>query len=226
VFVVTRAYDFEAFAFSPRDPCCQGRFDFTAKVPEGATKEQFQRMMQNLLVERFKLTLHHEQKEMAIYELTVGEKGLKMKESAPDAAPVQEDPWAAPEYSMGPDGYPVFPPGRAGLAGGNGHYRWTGFNLSMQEIVRTLSFHLGRPVVDATGLKGKYDINMTWNIDLAWVMESSGLRDQLPELPDDGPAGPTLTRAVQDQLGLKLNSKKGPGDIVVIDHVEKVPVEN
>ena len=91
-FVISRAFGFEAYQFSPRDTCCQSRFDFTAKVPDGATKEQFQRMLQNLLVERFKLKLHHEQKAMAVYELTVGEKGPKLKESAPGAALATEDP--------------------------------------------------------------------------------------------------------------------------------------
>jgi uncharacterized protein (TIGR03435 family) len=112
------------------------------------------------------------------------------------------------------------------LAGANGHYRWTGFNVSVREIVTMLSFHLGRPVVDATGLKGNYDIDMKWGVDMAWLLESAGLRDQIGELPDTGPTGPTLIRAVQDQLGLKLNSKKGLGDFVVVDHVEKVPTEN
>src|ERR1035437_5494108 len=186
-FLISRSYGFQAYQFTPRAPCCQGRFDFTAKVPVGATKEQFQRMIQKLLEERLKLKLHHEQKEMAIYELTVGEKGPKVKESAPDASSEPEDPWAPPEYSMGKDGYPVFPAGRGGLAGPNGHYRWTGFNLSMQEIVKTLSFHLGRPVVDATRLKGKYDIDMKWGVDVAWLLEMAGRRDQIAELPDTGP---------------------------------------
>ena len=225
-FLISRSYGFQPPEFSPRDICCQARFDFTAKVPEGTTNEQFHRMLQNLLVERFKLTLHREQKEMAIYELTVGQKGPKMKESAPDAAPVPEEPWAVPEYSMGKDGYPVFTAGHGGLAGGNGHYRWTGFNLSIQEIVKTLSFHLGRPVVDATGLKGKYDIEMRWGIDLAWQLERAGLRDQLAELPDSGPPGPALMRAVRDQLGLKLTAAKGPGDLVVVDHLAQVPSGN
>src|ERR1035437_4320290 len=225
-FLISRSYGFQAYQFTPRAPCCQGRFDFTAKVPVGATKEQFQRMIQKLLLERLKFKLHHEQKEMAIYELTVGEKGPKVKESAPDASSEPEDPWAPPEYSMGKDGYPVFPAGRGGLAGPNGHYRWTGFNLSMQEIVKTLSLHLGRPVVDATRLKGTYDIDMKWGVDVAWLLEMAGRRDQIAELPDTGPTGPTLIRAVQDQLGLKLNSKKGLGDFVVVDHVEKVPTEN
>ena len=81
-------------------------------------------------------------------------------------------------------------------------------------------------VVDATRLKGKYDIDMKWGVDVAWLLEMAGRRDQIAELPDTGPTGPTLIRAVQDQLGLKLNSKKGLGDFVVVDHVEKVPTEN
>jgi uncharacterized protein (TIGR03435 family) len=227
-FLISWSYGFQSYEFNPHSaPCCQGRFDFTAKVPAGATKEQFQQMIQKLLEERLKLRLHHEQKEMAIYELTVGENGPKLKESTPGASSEPEDPWANPEHSMGKDGYPVFPAGRSGLVSTNGHVRWTGFNVSMEEIVKTLSFHLGRPVLDATGLKGKYDIDMKWFIDVAWLLEIAGRRDEIAELPDDtGPTGPTLTRAVQDQLGLKLNSKKGLGDIVVIDHVEKVPTEN
>lgn len=226
-FLISHAYGFLPYEFAPRNSCCLARLDITAKVPEGTTKEQFQRMLQNLLAERLKLKLHHEQKEMAIFELTVGKKGLNMKTSAPDALAAQEDPpWEIPKYSIGQDGYPVFPAGRGGLAGPNGHYRWTGFNLSMQEIVKTLSFHLGRKAVDATGLKGKYDIDMKWSIDVAWLMERAGLRDQIGEVPDDGPHGPTLIHAVRDQLGLELISKKGPGDIVVVDHVDKVPIEN
>jgi uncharacterized protein (TIGR03435 family) len=67
---------------------------------------------------------------------------------------------------------------------------------------------------------------MTWIIHTAWLLERAGPRDQIRELPDTGPSGPTLVRAVQDQLGLKLTSKKGFGDIVVVDHVERIPTEN
>lgn len=227
-FLISWSYGFQSYQFNPhRAPCCQGRFDFTAKAPAGATKEQFQQMIQKLLEERFKLKLHREQKEMAIYELTVGEKGSKLQESAPDASSEPEVPWASSEYTMGKDGYPVFPAGRGGDTSVNGHDRWTEFNVRMREIVKTLSFHLNRQVVDATGLKGKYDIDMKWFVDVALLLEMAGRRDELAQLPDDtGPTGPPLIRAVQDQLGLKLNSKKGLGDIVVIDHVEKVPTEN
>ena len=220
-FLITLAYGFETYQFSPRSSCCQADFDIVAKVPEGTTKEQFRQMLQNLLTERLKLKFHYEQKEMAIFELTVGKKGLKMKESAPDAVSVPEDPWALPQYKMGKDGCPVFPAGRGGRTEGRpGCNRWTGFNLSMQEIVKTLSFNLGRKIVDATGLKGKYDI------DITWYREWSGPQELVGEEPADFPHGPSFTHAIRDQLGLELISKQGPGDIVVVDHVEKVPTEN
>jgi len=229
-FLITHAYGFQPYQFSPVDRCCQARFDITAKVQAGTTKEQFLRMLQNLLAERFKLTLHHERKEMPIYELTVGKNGLKMKESAPDAAPAPEDPWAVAGYTMGTDGYPVFPPGRGGLAGPNGFYRWKGYNVTMEDLARTLSFQLGPPVIDATGLQGKYDVDMHWVKDIKEIAESLAARGMLsPENVSavaGADSGPTLQRAIQDQLGLKLEPKKGPADIVVIDHVEKVPSAN
>jgi uncharacterized protein (TIGR03435 family) len=228
-FLIIQAYGFEAYQFPPGSSCCRAEFDIAAKVPEGTTREQFRQMLRNLLAERLKLKFHHEQKEMPIFELTVEKKELKMKESAPDAAPAPEDPWRIPEFSIGKDGCPVFPAGSGGLMQGrDGCSRWTGFGLSMQEIVKTLSFHLGRKVVDATGLKGKYDIDMRWWVDWAWLNErlTPLQREQIGEQPDEGPHGPTLIHAVRDQLGLELISKKGPGDIVVVDHFEKVPVEN
>jgi uncharacterized protein (TIGR03435 family) len=225
-FLISNAYGFQAYQFPPHAPCCQARVDINARVPKGASKEQFQLMLQNLLVERFEFAFHYKQNEMAIYELGVDEKGLKLKRSAVGAHAPEQDPWTPPKFTMGRDGYPVFAPGEAGLQGLGGHYRWVGFNLSTQEIAKTLAFQLGRPVVDATGLQDKYDVDMTWAIDAAWLLESSGRADLAAEMPDAGPSGPSLMRAVQDQLGLKLISKKGLGEIVVVDRVESVPTAN
>jgi uncharacterized protein (TIGR03435 family) len=231
-FLISNAYGFPRYQFTPQDWMNSARFDIAAKLPAGTTKEQFQRMQQNLLVQRFKLALHHDQKEMAIYDLTVGERGPKMKRSAPDAAVVPEEPWTVPKFSMGKDGYPVFPAGRGGLAGMNGRYRWIGVNISMQEIVKTLSGQLGRPVVDATGLKGKYDFDITWIVDMSEIQAMLSAQAVPGGAPDGGrpmgeaDSGPTLPHSIQEHLGLKLNPKKGPGDIVVLDRVQKAPIEN
>lgn len=222
-FLISQAYGFEAYQFRPNDPCCRERFDFNARVPQGITREQFHRMIQTLLEDRFKLKLHHVKKEMATYELTVAENGPKMKQSEAKAGWETEDTWPSPTYTVGKDGYPVFSAGRGGLAGGNGHYRWVGFNVSMQEMTKTFSFYLGRPVVDATRLNGKYGVDLKWWIDPYWL---PGHEDEIKDLPDLGRPGPTLIRAVQEQLGLKLTPGKGLGDIVVIDHLEKAPTPN
>jgi len=77
-----------------------------------------------------------------------------------------------------------------------------------------------------TRLTGRYDTDLKWAVDVALALEMAGRPDEAAEVPDLGTPGPTLIRAVQDQLGLKLTSTKGPGDIVVIDHIERVPTDN
>jgi len=226
-FLITQAYGFEAYQFRPWSSCCRTEFEIAAKVPAGTTKDQFRQMLQNLLAKRLKLRFHYEQKEMPIFELTMGKKGLKMKESAPDVVSTPEEfPWASSDYSVGKDGCPLFPAGRGGRTEGRFCNRWTGFNLSIQEIVKTLSYNLGRKVVDATGLKGKYDIDMKWYREWDVHGLTPDQRELVGEEPADLPHGPSLIHAVRDQLGLELTSTKGPGDIVVVDHVEKVPTEN
>jgi len=226
-FLISKVYGFEAYQLRPNDPCCRERFDFDGKVPQGTTREQFNRMIQTLLEERFKLKLHLVKKEMAIYKLSLADGGLKMKQSEARSASETEDTWSPPPtFTVGKDGYPVFAEGRAGVAGASGHYRWVGFDVSMQEMVKTLSFYLGRPVIDVTGLTGRYQVNLKWWIDVSWLLESSGHQDDIKDLSDAGRPGPTLIRAVQEQLGLKLTPGKGQGDVVVIDHLEKAPTRN
>jgi uncharacterized protein (TIGR03435 family) len=227
--IIYTAYGLQPYQFSPADWMRSSRFEITAKIPPGTTKEQLVRMQQELLAERFKLKLHHEQKEMPTYELTVGKNGTKLKESTADAVSSLDDPGAVPKFRMSKDGFPTFPAGRGGLLGLNSHFRWTGFGLTMAEIVKTLAGQVGRPVVDATGLKGKFDIDMYWAVEpmsrsTAAIAASDG--GTAGPLTADIDSGPTIIRAVQDQLGLKLDSKKGLVDIVVVDHAEKVPVEN
>jgi uncharacterized protein (TIGR03435 family) len=210
--LIADAYGLQRYQFVPPDWAMGARFDVIAKVPKGTTREQLELMQQNLLMERFKLTLHHEQKEMPFYEMTVEKNGLKMKESAPDAVTPADDPGAPPQLILGKDGFPAFPAGRGGPFGYNGHYRWAASNVTIGDLLRTLASEFGRTVIDATGLKGKYDIDLYWVRD---SMDGTG-----------SGVGPTITDAFQAQLGLKLESKKGPVDIVVVDQLEKVPSEN
>jgi uncharacterized protein (TIGR03435 family) len=243
------------------------RFDIVAKIPKGATKEQFQVMLQNLLAERFKLTLHHETKELPMYALVVGKGGPKMKETVDDTAtapaaasqggpggpsasaspaPLPPPPGsdgAGPMMSrvkIGADGMPQLPPGmgKNGLMMMmmNGRMRLVGNGQPVSALTEMLGNQLGRPVVDATELKAKYDLT------LDFAPESmGGPMGMMPPPPPqhDGGAGPggpmtgapdaggpSIFTALQEQLGLKLEQRKGPVDLLVIDRLEKVPVEN
>jgi uncharacterized protein (TIGR03435 family) len=194
--------------YGPLDPT----FDIIAKIPDGTTKEQFHLMLQNMLAERFKLTIHHESKELPIYNLVVAKNGPKFKPS-PDTPASADDTGRgpAPKVTMGSDGFPVLPPGTT-MAWVNGRARMRATKETMEKLVIDLAAQSGRPVRDLTGLKGQYDFELFWLPDSVAAADIS--------------AGPTLAQAVQDQLGLRLESAKAPVDIVVVDHVEKVPTEN
>ncbi len=189
------------------------QFDITAKVPDGATKEQVPLMMQTLLAERFHLTVHREKKEANVYELVVAKNGPKLKQSV--ASPVAKDGPAPPSGSLKADqeGFLVVPPGRGyrmAMMNDRGTAQFT--DATIGQLVSLLASQVHRPVTDATGLKGKYDFSLRWS------MEGLGK-------PGDDP-GPTIFGAVQEQLGLKLEQKKGQIDMIVIDHMDKVPTEN
>jgi uncharacterized protein (TIGR03435 family) len=162
------------------------------ELPAGTTKAQLMPMMRNLLVERFKITARIEKKEIAGYQLVVGKGGPKL---AASPGPPSENIDPAP-YTIKPDkdGYPNLPPGR-------------------RSFMTAARGRVHQPIVDATGLTGKYDFEIYWSAD---AMST--------DPPPD--SGTSLFTAVQQQLGLKLEPKKVPGDTVVIDHIERSPREN
>jgi uncharacterized protein (TIGR03435 family) len=192
------------------------KYDLAVKIPPGTTKKQFQLMLQNLLADRFKLVVHHETKELPVYELVIGKSGPKLKESA--GIPGEHAP---PSDYRDRDGFPILPAGSPGFASGFGpglHSHWTAHQQGMPALADRLSGRLatGRRVVDKTGLTGKYDFT------LAYDMERAG---DPPADADDGPL-PSIFDAVQQQLGLKLVAGKAPFDVVVVDRAEKMPTEN
>jgi uncharacterized protein (TIGR03435 family) len=192
------------------------RFNISGKIPEGTTKEQFRLMQQNLLTERFKMKFHHEMKELQVYDLVVAKNGPKINASEP--APPPKDPDAPPPpgpYKRDKDGFPIIPPDdhRRMLFDMNGPRAVQRFpDHSMEQFAAFLANSVARPVNDATGLKGKHDFTLKWVMD--WGRSSAE------------ESGPNIFEALQQQLGLKLESKKGTVDILVVDHIEKTPTEN
>jgi uncharacterized protein (TIGR03435 family) len=179
------------------------RFAIDAKTGGPTSEEDRRKMLQTLLAERFKLTFHRETKDLGAYVVTVGKNGPKFKESEGEG-----------EMEMKPNG-------RAGI---------TLRHATMAELADLLNNELMHSpfmvqrVIDQTGLKGHYDIS----IDMSSVM---GVGTPIERTSPGTPGGPEeilniIIGAVQDQLGLKFEIKKTAVEILVIDHAEKVPVEN
>ena len=176
------------------------RLDVVAKVAPGTTEEQVLEMWRSLFAERFKLVAHHEARELPIYALLVGRVGPKFRDVSPDP----------------PSGEDNLTKGVPGDMGG-GPSRIGPEEMQMTGLADMLARNLGHPVIDQTGLKGRYLIRLQWQ------------RDDLPSTaaePSDLAALPNLFSAVQEQLGLKLEAKKGTVDVLVIDHIVPIPVEN
>ena len=194
------------------------RYDIAVKVPPGITQEQARTMWQNLLAERFGLTVHHEPKEFSVEELVIGKSGSKLKKTAWDAAtPLPVGP---PKIEKGA----LLSPGVVAtiFPGPSAHAHTIGMAQPVSKLAEMLSNQLGHPVVDKTGLTGKYDFTLDYAINLG------GLPGAPVETPRDaaGDPGPDLAAAVQQQLGLTLVSGKAKLDVVVIDRINKVPTEN
>jgi uncharacterized protein (TIGR03435 family) len=206
------------------------RFDVQAKVsPEDAPKldklkfEERRAMLLPLLVERFNLKYHHETRELSGYELVVAKGGPKMKVSEVQPPPPKPpDPPANPTTD---NAKPDSPPRRSMLRMmGRGNIESEGTNTEM--LSRVLSQQLGRTVTDKTGLKDNYDFTLQWTPDDASAPMPGGA-DGGPTHNDNASdtTGPSLFTAVQEQLGLKLESTKGMADVIVIDHID-TPSEN
>jgi uncharacterized protein (TIGR03435 family) len=200
--LLTHAYRLWEYQISGPEWLRATKFDVLAKIPPGTTDAQFRLMLQALLQERFKMTVHRENKVMPVFELTVAKSGLKMEE-------VQQ-PAPAPEPTknvLDKDGFPIVP-GGSGMRVFNGRGRIQFRAQTMDNIAHYLSTQAGRPVLDATGLKGKYALTLSWSQE------------------GDPDPGPSIFQAIQDQLGLKLEPKKGTVEMLIVDRAEKVPVEN
>jgi uncharacterized protein (TIGR03435 family) len=193
-----------------------------AKVPRGATVEQFRLMLQNLLGERFKLHIHKEKKELPVYALVVMKGGPKMKES-PKLDPADEAKVLGP-VSMGRDGRLIMMSGPKGL-----HMQSP--RATMERFEELLSNLLGLPVIDQSGLTAEYEISLDFSPEGLDGMIGAKMMKGPPPGGNEGPGGGTgegvasIFTAVQ-ALGLKLESRKGPVDLIVVDSAQKMPSEN
>jgi uncharacterized protein (TIGR03435 family) len=168
--VLLKAYGVEKYRLSGPDWLDSERYDIAAKVPPGATEQQLNAMLRNLLAERFNLTVHHESKVVAVYELMVGKNGSTLTEADMNAPPDPvREPGSPPPMTGWPDsaGFPQLPPGRPEMLGRmtDGIMRWTAKVQSLADLASFLGGQLQRPVLDKTGLTGKYDFKLAYSRD-------------------------------------------------------------
>ena len=205
------------------------RFDVTAKA-EGELPNvgpgqsgPVQQMMQNLLADRFKLKVHRESKEMPIYALVLarsdGKLGKQIEPSTTDCAAMRGR--GAGPGRGGPGGPPPAPP-QPGERPQCGMFMGFGSvgagDVPLEQLAQLLSGRVQRIVVDKTGLTGRYSFNMEFTPD---QMPPPGAAPPGVQLPAVNPDGPSIFTALQEQLGLKLESTRGPVETLVIDSIEQ-----
>jgi uncharacterized protein (TIGR03435 family) len=197
-------------------------FDIAAKLPEGATRAQLPEMIQSLLAERFKLVLHRDKKEFPVYALVVAKNGPKLKESPPDSSP-GANTTVDVNVTAGRGGG-VIDMGN-GSTIGYGRDRLEAKKVTLSALAVAVERLLDRPVVDMTGIAGSYDFSLeySWDELRSLVRTSSGGATELPANPD-APGNSIFTSLAA--FGLKLEPRKAPIEVLVVDRIERTPTEN
>jgi uncharacterized protein (TIGR03435 family) len=184
--VIGKAYKVQQYQITGPDWINTERFDIVARFAPHSAQEQIPLMLQALLADRFKLTLHRETRELPMYALVVAKNGPKFKSTETET----------------------------GISSNSSRTHWhVAAKVSMHRFAEFLSDEAGRPVVDRTSLSGTYELTLDWAPENAAAA-------------NDSTAGPSLFTALQEQLGLKLDSTKGPVETLVIDRAERTPTEN
>jgi uncharacterized protein (TIGR03435 family) len=190
------------------------RYDIVANIPDGATKEQFNIMLGNLLRDRFHLRLHMDSKVIPIYALRVAKNGPKFKETSRRA----DDATIARAGGLDAQGFPILSPNYTGMVSWPvpGQIFSTAQDVPMADLARSLEQMAGRPVVDETGLSGHYD----FKIHYEWMRRAT---DPAGVAPDPVPS---VFTAVEEQLGLKLESATHSFPQLIIDSIDREPTDN
>ena len=188
VYLIQWAYDVPRVEIEGPPWLREVWFDVQAKTSKPATEAELRLMLGKLLEDRFGLKFHKEPRVLPVYALTIAKGGSKLQESTTEGA-----------FFIEPRNGPLF----------------VAHNARLTDLAEGIADEAGRPVIDATGLHGRYEIRM----------------DLTPYLRREAGQGPIDTASVlftglQELLGLKLEPRKESVDVLVIDHVEKAPTEN
>jgi uncharacterized protein (TIGR03435 family) len=219
--LLKRAYDVKPEQISGPGWLETERYDIVAKLLPGTNAEQLRLMLQELLTQRFQISLHREVKILSVYELTVTKNGskLKMPEKLPEyeddeerKAEMQKRASAAVDAMTAKARSGDFLPHRSlHLA-----------SATTAKFAEVLSSQLDRAVKDRTQLEGLYAFTLNWVADVHPMMG----RIVSTGADNDTPSAPSIFAAIQEQLGLRLQPKKEPIEVLVIDKAERSPTSN
>jgi uncharacterized protein (TIGR03435 family) len=239
--LIVRAYQVQPFqVLGGPSWITSDRFDITAKAPGDASPQQMNAMLEALLADRFKLKVRRETRQSDVYRLVKARADGKLGDAIKPAA-VECNVGRGRAGAAGPGTTAAPPPGPAvarfgGPAGPGGAPppcrfmiapgRFEVMGQSISAFASTIANQLGRPVLDETGLTGSYDFTLTFMPDSGGRGMPPGVPPPgAPELPPIDPNAPALPTALQEQLGLRLESGKGPVEMIVIDSIEQ-PTED
>jgi uncharacterized protein (TIGR03435 family) len=240
--LVLMAFNVREFQLSAPAWLRQVRVDIQATMPSDAPPERWREMLQTLLRDRFALVTHIESRPVEVNELTVGDNGIKMREvdpvdelakEFPDAlaSPAVQDTLDGPVRTMG-----VLPPGTRVVTARTRHERFftergttviEASRMTMTELASVLASNLDQPVLDRTGLAGLYQFTVELPRDQTAVrtLLSAGITTTVQGTPLTEPTGVSTFKAVET-LGLRLERRRLPFDIIVVDKIEPRPSDN
>jgi uncharacterized protein (TIGR03435 family) len=206
------------------------RFDIAAKIPQGSPRDQVAPMLRALLADRFHMQMHRDQKDFSVYALVVAKGGLKMKELSPDALAAPDEGGAVNVSATGGrGGVSLKLPGGASFNFADNHVEFK--KTTMVAFVDTLARFLDRPIVDTTDLKGAYDFAFDLTPEDFRSMQIQAAITAGVSLPPEvrrfaeNASNDSLHTALA-ALGLKLEARKAPIEVLVIDKMDKSPTEN
>jgi uncharacterized protein (TIGR03435 family) len=224
------AYKLKHYQIVGPDWIASERFDIHAKLPTNAPRDKVLEMLQTLLEQRFQLKMHHDSKEFSVYGVVVGKGGLKLTESPLD--PVSEED-AGKGVNISADG------GARGttVRFGRGAYfsladnKFEARKMTMAQLADSVGRFVERPVVDMTELKGTYDLTLEFTPEEYRTLLIRAAISAGVNLPQEvvrmleGASDESLFKGLQ-ATGLKLESRKAPLEVLVIDSASKTPIEN
>jgi uncharacterized protein (TIGR03435 family) len=223
---IVMAYNIKKHQIVAPDWLATERYDIQGKVPAGVVpdkmRDRMREMLQVLLEERFKLKYHKETRELPVYALVVNKGGLKLKETPADP---ETDGARTVDVavSSGRGGTTVSLPGGASIM--YGYLFLEAKKVNMVALADNLARFVDRPVIEATDLKGNYDFRLEFSLDeLRSMMRTSGSDPSVLAGIPDNPGSSILTSL--QSLGLKLEARKAPIEVYVIDSAQKTPTEN